>query len=81
MLTIGLIGLLNPLEFSTSFASTVKEPRTRWHAWQLAKGLLVTLAVIASFFAGVPIAEAALVGGSLLLLSRAVITAKNLCRN
>ena len=72
MLTIVLIGLLNPGEFSTSFASTVKEPRPRWHAWQLAKGLLVTLAVIASFFAGVPIAEAALVGGSLLLLSRAV---------
>ena len=58
-------------EFSTSFASAVKEPRPRWHAWQLAKGLLVTLAVIASFFAGAPIAEAALVGGSLLLLSRA----------
>jgi Na+/H+ antiporter NhaD/arsenite permease-like protein len=50
VLTIGLIGLLNPGEFSTSFASTVKEPRPRCHAWQLAKGLLVTLAVIASFF-------------------------------
>jgi hypothetical protein len=36
------------------------------------KGLLVTLAVIASFFVGVPIAEAALIGGSLLLLSHAV---------
>ena len=76
VLTIGLIGLLNPLELSTSFASAVKEPRPRWHAWQLAKGLLVTLAVIASFFAGVPIAEAALVGGSLLLLSRAVTPRK-----
>jgi Na+/H+ antiporter NhaD/arsenite permease-like protein len=76
VLTIGLIGLLNPLEFSTSFASAVKKPRPRWHAGQLAKGLLVTLAVIASFFAGVPIAEAALIGGSLLLLSRAVTPRK-----
>jgi Na+/H+ antiporter NhaD/arsenite permease-like protein len=76
VLTIGLIGLLNPLEFSTSFTSAVKKPRPRWHAGQLAKGLLVTLAVIASFFAGVPIAEAALIGGSLLLLSRAVTPRK-----
>jgi Na+/H+ antiporter NhaD/arsenite permease-like protein len=76
VLTIGLIGLLHRGEFSVSFASTVKEPRPRWHAWQLAKGLLVTLAVIASFFAGVPIAEAALIGGSLLLLSRAVTPRK-----
>src|SRR3984893_11802744 len=76
VLTIGLIGLLHPGEFSTSFASAVKKPRPRWHAWQLAKGLLVTLAVIASLFAGVPIAEAALIGGSLLLLSRAVTPRK-----
>ncbi len=76
VLTIGLIGLLNPLEFSTSFTSAVKKPHPRWHAWQLAKGLLVTLAVIASFFVGVPIAEAALIGGSLLLLSRAVTPRK-----
>ena len=76
VLTIGLIGLLNPLEFSTSFTSAVKKPRPRWHAGQLAKGLLVTFAVIASFFVGVPIAEAALIGGSLLLLSRAVTPRK-----
>jgi hypothetical protein len=76
VLTIGLIGLLNPLEFSTSFTSAVKKPRPRWHAGQLAKGLLVTLAVIASFFVGIPIAEAALVGGSLLFLSRDVTPRK-----
>jgi len=75
VLTIGLIGLLNPLEFSP-FTSAVKKPRPRWHAGQLAKGLLVTLAVIASFFVGVPIAEVALVGGSLPLLSRAVTPRK-----
>lgn len=72
LLTIGLIGLLNPAEFSISFGSAAKESRARGHSWQLAKGLLVTFGVIASFFAGVHIAEAALIGGSLLLLSRAV---------
>jgi Na+/H+ antiporter NhaD/arsenite permease-like protein len=55
VLTIGLIGLLNPGEFSTTFASTVRSPRPRSHAW---------------------LAEAALIGGSLLLLSRAVTPRK-----
>lgn len=76
LLTICLIGLLHPREFLASFTSAVKEPRPRYHAWQLAKGLFVTSAVIASFFAGVPVAEAALIGGSLLLLSRAVTPRK-----
>ncbi|QBR69959.1 anion transporter [Beijerinckiaceae bacterium] len=72
LLTIGLVGVLHRQEFSTSFASAAQELKPRRRSWQLAKGLLVTLAVIVSFFAGVPIAEAALIGGSLLLLSRSV---------
>ncbi len=72
LLTIGLVGVLHPKEFSTSFASAAQEQKLRRRSWQLAKGLLVTLAVMVSFFAGVPIAEAALIGGSLLLLSRSV---------
>ena len=71
-LTAGLIILFYREEFSTAFGLSAKEPRPRRHSWQLAKGVLVTLGVIAGFFAGVPIAEAALIGGSLLLLSRAV---------
>jgi Na+/H+ antiporter NhaD/arsenite permease-like protein len=71
-LTAGLIILVYHEEFSTAFGPSAKEPRPRRHSVQLAKGILVTLGVIASFFAGVPIAEAALIGGSLLLLSRAV---------
>ena len=51
---------------------TVKDTPPRHHSKQLTKGLLVTLGVIASFFMGLPIAEAALIGGSFLLLSRAV---------
>ncbi|HEX3497488.1 MAG TPA: anion transporter [Methylocella sp.] len=71
-LTAGLIILFYRGEFSTAFGLSAKEPRPRRHPGQLAKGMLVTLGVIVGFFAGVPIAEAALIGGSLLLLSRAV---------
>ncbi|MGH6794637.1 MAG: SLC13 family permease, partial [Methylocella sp.] len=67
-LTAGLIILFYRGEFSTVFGPSAKEPRQRRHPYQLAKGMLVTLGVIAGFFAGVPIAEAAIIGGSLLLL-------------
>jgi Na+/H+ antiporter NhaD/arsenite permease-like protein len=71
-LTAGLIILFYRKEFSTALGLSAKEPRPRQHSKQLAKGVLVTFGVIAGFFAGVPIAEAALIGGSLLLLSRSV---------
>ena len=71
-LTAALIILFYREEFSTAFALGTKEPHSRWYPWQLVKGILVTVGVIVSFFAGVPISEAALIGGSLLLLSRAV---------
>jgi len=72
VLTACFIILFYREEFSTAFGLRAKEPRPRRHSGQLAKGILVTLGVIAGFFAGVLIAEAALIGGSLLLLSRAV---------
>ena len=71
-LTAGLIILFYRKEFSTAFNMSVKETLPRHHPRQLTKGLLVTFGVIASFFMGLPIAEAALIGGSLLLMSRAV---------
>ncbi|MDE2351366.1 MAG: anion transporter [Alphaproteobacteria bacterium] len=40
------------------------------HRWLLAKSLVATLGAVAAFFAGVPPAEAAIVAGSLLLLTR-----------
>ena len=46
--------------------------RPRRHPRQLGKGILVTSGVVIAFFAGVPIAKAAIIGGSFLLLSRAV---------
>jgi Na+/H+ antiporter NhaD/arsenite permease-like protein len=71
-LTAGLIILCYRKEFSTALGLSAKKPRPRQHSKQLAKGVLVTFGVIAGFFAGVPIAEAALIGGSLLLLSRSI---------
>jgi Na+/H+ antiporter NhaD/arsenite permease-like protein len=71
-LSAGLIILFYRKEFSTAFAMSVKETLQRYHPRQLTKGLLVTLGVIAGFFMELPIAEAALIGGSFLLMSRAV---------
>lgn len=71
-LTALLLMLIYWGEFSTAFAPNGKEARPLRHPRQLAKGLFVTAGVIAGFFAGVPIAEAALIGGSLLLLTRSV---------
>ncbi len=71
-LTAALIIVFYYAEFSTAFNVTVKDTPPRHHSKQLTKGLLVTVGVIAGFFMGLPIAEAALIGGSFLLLSRAV---------
>jgi Na+/H+ antiporter NhaD/arsenite permease-like protein len=71
-LSAGFIILFYRKEFSTAFDMNMNETLSRHHPWQLAKGLLVTLGVIAAFFLGHPIAEAALIGGSLLLMSRTV---------
>ncbi|HTV31958.1 MAG TPA: anion transporter [Methylocella sp.] len=70
--TVALLALVHRQEFSRPFDAPEKPGRLRRHPRQLAKGVLVTLAVMAGFFAGIPIAEAALMGGSALLLSRAV---------
>jgi Na+/H+ antiporter NhaD/arsenite permease-like protein len=44
----------------------------RFHKPQLIKAVLVTLGVIAAFFAGVPVAMAAFLGGALLLVTRSI---------
>jgi Na+/H+ antiporter NhaD/arsenite permease-like protein len=73
ILTFCLINLIYRTEFSTAFFRADQPTmRIRRHPWQMAKAAVVTIFVIAGFFAGAPIAETALIGGSLLLLSRAV---------
>lgn len=71
-LTLGLLRLFYWKEFSTPFCVAPVKPRARQHPRQLGKGLLVSLGVVIAFFLGVPIAEAAIVGGAIVLASRAV---------
>ena len=59
-------------EFWQPAELAAKPPAARIHKPQLAKAVLVTLGVIAAFFAGVPVAMAAFLGGALLLVTRAI---------
>jgi Na+/H+ antiporter NhaD/arsenite permease-like protein len=59
-------------EFRQSTQLTAKPRSPRIHKWQLIKAVFVTLGVIAAFFAGVPVAMAAFLGGALLLVTRAI---------
>jgi Na+/H+ antiporter NhaD/arsenite permease-like protein len=47
-------------------------PPARVHRPQMLKAVLVTGGVVALFFAGVPVAKAAILGGALLLVTRAI---------
>jgi Na+/H+ antiporter NhaD/arsenite permease-like protein len=47
-------------------------PPARVHRPQMIKAVLVTGGVVALFFAGVPVAKAAILGGALLLVTRAI---------
>jgi hypothetical protein len=67
-------------EFRQSTQLTAKPPPPRIHKPQLIKAVLVTLGVVAAFFAGVPVAMAAFLGGALLLVTRA-ISAQSLSRD
>ncbi|MGA2636972.1 anion transporter [Methylocella sp.] len=71
-LTFGLIALLHWREFSTGFTKAADGPRVRRHPWQIGKAVLAATGVIIAFFAGAPVSEAAIIGGSLLLVTRAV---------
>ena len=72
LLTVALVALGNPREFLTRERLEAARPRVRVHRWLALKSVLVTAAMVAAFFMGVPVAEAALVGGAVLLLTRSV---------
>ena len=76
MLTVGLIGLVYRSEFRTR--RRLRSESRPWHAdWPIIiKSVAVSLAMIAAFFAGVPPAEAAIVGGAFLLLTRRIKSEK-----
>jgi Na+/H+ antiporter NhaD/arsenite permease-like protein len=72
LLTFALIWLMHRREFrgSGDFAATA--PRPHVHRPLAAKALVVTVAMVAAFFAGMPPALAALVAGGAMLLTRIV---------
>jgi Na+/H+ antiporter NhaD/arsenite permease-like protein len=73
LLTMALIALAYRREFFTAERLPgVALRRPRCHRPMAAKSVLITVAMIGAFFAGFPIAEAAIVGGSLLLVTRQV---------
>jgi Na+/H+ antiporter NhaD/arsenite permease-like protein len=58
--------------FSGARLATAEAGPARYHGRLVLKSVLVTLAIMALFFAGVPVAKAAILGGALLLLTRSV---------
>lgn len=72
VLTILLVALSNPREFLNRDRLNGARPRVRVHRWLAIKSAVVTAAMVALFFAGWPIAEVAIAGGALLLLTRSV---------
>jgi Na+/H+ antiporter NhaD/arsenite permease-like protein len=72
LLVILLLAALWWDEFRRPAQLTAKSSPSRLHKPQLIKAVLVTFGVIVAFFAGVPVAEAAILGGALLLITRAI---------
>jgi Na+/H+ antiporter NhaD/arsenite permease-like protein len=72
VLVIVMLAGLWRREFRQPAELTAKPPPARIHKLQLAKAVLVTLGVIGAFFAGVPVAMAAFLGGAVLLVTRAI---------
>jgi Na+/H+ antiporter NhaD/arsenite permease-like protein len=73
ILTALLIALVYRREFLTHEAlSPVVTKAVRYHAPLLLESVLVTVAMVALFFSGQPIAKVAILGGALLLFTRRV---------
>ncbi|HWF95411.1 MAG TPA: anion transporter [Xanthobacteraceae bacterium] len=59
-------------EFRSQESLVAVPPPARVHRAQMIKAALVTFGVVGLFFAGVPVAKAAILGGALLLVTRAI---------
>ena len=72
LLTVLFVALGNPREILDRRRLDATYPRVRVHRWLALKSVLVTAAMVAAFFLGVPVAEVAILGGGVLLLTRSV---------
>ncbi len=71
-LTIVLIAAVYRCEFFGGDRLTLEAAPARYHGPLVTKALVVLAAMVALFFAGVPIAKVAITGGALLLITRRV---------
>jgi Na+/H+ antiporter NhaD/arsenite permease-like protein len=72
LVVMALILVLCWSEFRRPKVLVAKPRPGRVHGQQMAKAIFVTLAVVVAFFAGVPVAKAAISGAAILLVTRQV---------
>lgn len=72
VLTIVMVALFHPSEFRGRDRLRAAVPPAHLHGPLMAKSVLITIAMMAAFFAGQPPAKVALVGGGVLLITRVV---------
>ena len=69
---IVIIRLVYRSEFERGTELTPEVYRGRMHKGQVVKAVVVCIGLAIAFFAGVPVAKAALIGGAILLLTRSI---------
>ncbi|MER8407945.1 anion transporter [Mesorhizobium sp. M0185] len=69
---IGIIRIVYRAEFSRKAELSPEVYRGRMLPGQVVKAVVVCVGLAVAFFAGVPVAKAALIGGAILLLTRAI---------
>ncbi len=72
VVAVALLALSYRREFLQRVRLDGAAPRIRWNRWLLAEALLVVAGMVGFFFLGVAPAKVAIVGGSLLLLTRRI---------
>jgi Na+/H+ antiporter NhaD/arsenite permease-like protein len=72
VLTIVMVALFHPAEFRGRDRLHADAPPAHLHGPLMAKSVLITIVMMAAFFAGQPPAKVALVGGGVLLITRVV---------
>lgn len=76
VLVVIVIALAYRRELGDNARLSAVPPPMRAHKPQMIKAILVTLGVVGLFFIGVPVAKAAILGGALLLVTRAIKASK-----
>ena len=76
VVVIVIVRLVFRAEFERKVELSPEVYRGRMHTGQVIKAVVVCIGLAIAFFAGVPVAKAALIGGAILLLTRAIKPAR-----